>query len=198
MKNVLLLLAEGFEFYEASVFIDVIGWNLVDGDGSTKLFTCAIKKEINSSFNQRMIVDYTIDQIKSDDFDALAIPGGFAKFDFYKDAYDEKFLNIINLFHNQSKWIASICTGAMPIGMSGILNGKKGTTYNRNNGVRQETLRSYGVNVQNLPIVIEDKIITSWNPSTAVEVAFCLLERLTSKEQSDYIKDLMGFQSALH
>lgn len=32
MKKVLLLLAKGFESFEASVFIDVIGWNLVDGD----------------------------------------------------------------------------------------------------------------------------------------------------------------------
>jgi 4-methyl-5(b-hydroxyethyl)-thiazole monophosphate biosynthesis len=41
MKKVLLLLAEGFETYEASVFIDVIGWNLIIGDGSTKLFCIA-------------------------------------------------------------------------------------------------------------------------------------------------------------
>ena len=32
MKKVLLLLADGFETFEASVFIDVIGWNLVEGD----------------------------------------------------------------------------------------------------------------------------------------------------------------------
>ena len=34
MKKVLLLLADGFEIYEASVFIDVIGWNLVEGDNT--------------------------------------------------------------------------------------------------------------------------------------------------------------------
>ena len=34
MKKVLLLLANGFEIFEASVFIDVIGWNLVEGDCS--------------------------------------------------------------------------------------------------------------------------------------------------------------------
>ena len=46
MKKVLLLLADGFETFEASVFIDVIGWNLVEGDKSTELFTCGLKKEI--------------------------------------------------------------------------------------------------------------------------------------------------------
>ena len=50
MKKVLLLLAEGFEVFEASVFIDVFGWNLVEGDNSTQLFTCGLRKEINSSF----------------------------------------------------------------------------------------------------------------------------------------------------
>jgi len=42
MKKVLLFLAEGFETFEASVFIDVIGWNLFEGDGTTQLFTCGI------------------------------------------------------------------------------------------------------------------------------------------------------------
>jgi len=40
MKKVLMLLADGFETFEASVFIDVIGRNLVEGDKSTELFTC--------------------------------------------------------------------------------------------------------------------------------------------------------------
>ena len=42
MKKVLLLLANGFKTYEASVFIDVLGWNLVDGDGTTEVITCGI------------------------------------------------------------------------------------------------------------------------------------------------------------
>lgn len=197
MKKVLLLLAEGFEFYEASVFIDVMGWNLIDGDGSTKLYTCALEKEISSSFSQKMIVDFTIDQINVDDFDALAIPGGFMEFNFYRDAYNERFLNIIRQFHQQGKWIASVCTGALPVGKSGILNGRQGTTYNKNNGIRQETLSNFGVSVQNIPIVIDSKIITSWNPSTAMEVAFCLLENLTGTKQVDHIRDIMGFQSDL-
>ena len=63
MKQTLLLLAEGFEILEASAFIDVMGWNLIEGDKTTKLFSCGIKKEIQSSFNQVFIVDYTIDKI---------------------------------------------------------------------------------------------------------------------------------------
>jgi protein deglycase len=193
MKRVLLLLADGFEIFEASVFIDVIGWNLVEGDCSTELFTCGLKKEIKSSFNQRFIVDHLIKDIEIDSFDALAIPGGFEKYGYYYDAYDDKFLDLIRGFNSKNKIIASICVGALPIGKSGILKDKKGTTYNNAN--RLETLRGYGVNVINEPIVIDDNIITSWNPSTAVDVALLLLEQLTTKNNADKIRQLMGFDN---
>ena len=88
--------------------------------------------------------------------------------------------------------IASICVAALPVGKSGILKDKRGTTYNKT-VIRQETLRGFGVQVINEPIVIDYNIITSWNPSTAVDVALLLLELLTSKTNADYIRQIMGF-----
>ena len=192
MKKVLLLLADGFEIYEASTFIDVIGWNLLEGDKSTQLFTCALKKEIKSTFNQRFIVDFTVDEINIEDYAALAIPGGFEEYGFYKDAYHPDFLDVIKKFENQQKTIASICTGALPVAESNILQNRNGTTYNLN-PKRQNALRNKSVNVLNEPIVEDGNIITSWNPSTAMDVAFLLLEKLTSKENTNNIKKLMGF-----
>ena len=193
MKKILLLLAEGFEIYEASAFIDVLGWNLVDGDKSTKIVSCGIRKELMSTFNQKVITDIIVDDVCIQDFDAIAIPGGFDEYGFYNDAYDEKFLELIRAFDRNNKIIASICVGALPVGKSGVLKGRSGTTYNKKNGIRQEKLTEFGVNVINQPIVIDDNIITSWNPSTAMDVAFTLLEMLTSNEQCNYIKDIMGF-----
>ena len=103
-------------------------------------------------------------------------------------------LDIIRRFYNKDKIIASICVGALPIGKSKILEGKTATTYNMKNGIRQEELRKYGVNVINKSIVLDDNIITSWNPSTAIDVAFKLLELLTSIEKANYIKEIMGFK----
>lgn len=191
MKKVLLLLADGFEIFEASAFIDVIGWNLVEGDNTTELFTCGFKKEIKSSFNQRFIIDCLIDEIDVNTFDALAIPGGFEVYGFYNDAYDDRFLDVIRAFKAKNKIIASICVGALPLGKSGILKDKKGTVYNSQ--IRREALKGFGVNVIHQPIVFEDKVITSWGPSTAIDVALLLLENLTSKNNADKIRQLMGF-----
>src|SRR5215471_3584965 len=192
MKKVLLLLAEGFEMYEASVFIDVIGWNLTSGNGKTQLFTCGLKKQVRSTFNQTLVVDYLIDEVSPDEFDALAIPGGFEEYHFYDDAYNKRFAEIIDSFYQREKIIASICTGALPIAKSGILEGKKGTTYNQN-PIRQEALRNMGVDVVHEPIVSDHDIITSWSPATAMNVAFLLLEKLTDKENTRLIRNKMGF-----
>jgi len=193
MKKVLLFLAEGFETFEASVFIDVIGWNLIDGDGTTQLFTCGIQREVKTTFDQKFIADYVIDEIDVDSFDALAIPGGFKEFDFYREAYDERFLNLIREFNAKGKFIASICVGALPIAKSGALTGRKGTTYCLS-GTWLDVLRGFGVEAVNQPIVVDGNIITSWNPSTAVDVALLLLEFLTSKPNADYIRSIMGFK----
>ncbi len=195
MKKVLLLLADGFETIEASVFIDVMGWNLVEGDRSTELFSCGLRKEINSSFNQRFIVDYLIDEIEIADFDALAVPGGFEQYGFYEDAYHDRFLDLIRGFRANDKIIASVCVGALPLGKSGILNSKTGTTYK--NPVRREALKESGVDVINQPIVVDDHMITSWNPSTAVDVAFLLLELLTNKKNTGKVRALLGFDVEL-
>ena len=189
MKKVLLLLANGFEILEASAFIDVIGWNLKEGDQSTVLHTCALGKEIKSAFDQKFVVDHLVKEIDVNTFDALAIPGGFKDSDYYQDAYDPAFLNLIQQFNDQNKWIASVCVGALPVAKSGVLHNKNGTTY----ASYRNELESYGVNILDQPIVVDQHIITSSGPSTATEVAFMLLEKLTHKENTKKVRKLMGF-----
>ena len=57
----------------------------------------------------------------------------------------------------------------------------------------RKELVNYGVNLLDNPIVIDNNLITSNGPSTAVDVAFVLLEALTSKENTLKVRNLMGF-----
>ncbi|MGG4441704.1 DJ-1/PfpI family protein [Brevibacillus fortis] len=194
MKKVCLLLPNGFEAVEASVFTDVIGWNKEEGDGTTELVTVGTRKELKCTWNFTVIPEMVIDDANVNDFDALALPGGFEQAGFYEDAYREDVLAFIREFEKQGKVIASICVGALPLGKSGILQGRKATTYNLNNQLRQKQLAAMGANViPDQSIVIDNNIITSYNPSTAFDVAFTLLESLTSRENTDNVKRLMGF-----
>ncbi|MGC5326243.1 DJ-1/PfpI family protein [Brevibacillus sp. SYSU BS000544] len=194
MKRVCLLLPNGFEAVEASVFTDVIGWNLNLGDGSTELITVGTRNELKCTWNFTVIPEKVISDVTVDEFDALALPGGFETAGFYEDAFRPDVLEFIREFDRQGKVIASICVGALVVGKSGVLQGRNATTYNLGSGKRQKQLAEMGANViPDQSIVIDNNVITSYNPATAFDVAFTLLESLTSTENTNNVKRMMGF-----
>lgn len=192
MKTLLFVL-KGFETMEFSAFVDVMGWARNDYGYDVPVVTCGFQKEVTSTFNIPVLVDKTIDEINVNDYDALAIPGGFEEFGFYEEAYDERFLNLIREFDKQGKIIATICVAALPVGKSGVLMGRKATTYHLHDAYRQKQLKKFGIDVVNEPIVVDENIITSYCPETAAGVAFKLLEKLTSIEKMEIVKHAMGF-----
>ncbi|MGN6715297.1 DJ-1/PfpI family protein [Anaerocolumna jejuensis] len=191
--KVLLLLAKGFETMEFSVFIDIFGWAGNDFGCNITVETCGFTKQVISTFHVPVTVDKIIQEIRPEDYDALAIPGGFEEFGFYEEAYDEKFLKIIREFHEQKKPVASVCVAALALGKSGILKGRRATTYHLGGGRRQQQLKEFEAIVVNEPVVTDNTIITSYCPQTAPYVAFKLLELLTSKELTEAVKTAMGF-----
>jgi 4-methyl-5(b-hydroxyethyl)-thiazole monophosphate biosynthesis len=192
-KKVLVFLAKGFETMEFSAFIDVLGWARNDYGNNLFVDTCGFTDTVISTFNVPVIVDKTIGEINVDEYDALAMPGGFGEFGFYDEVYDERFLNLIREFNAKGKIIATICSGALPLGKSGILKNRKATTYHLQDARWQKKLSEFGVNVVNEPIVVDGNIITSYCPATAPDVAFELLKMLTSDEEMAVIKKAMGF-----
>jgi 4-methyl-5(b-hydroxyethyl)-thiazole monophosphate biosynthesis len=192
-KKVLLLLAQGFEEYEAGVFTDVIGWSRVFGTEPVDLITCGLRPELKCTWNLTVKPEMGFDKINVNDFDALAIPGGFENAGFYEDAYDERFLNLIQEFDKQGKIIASVCVAAMPIGKSGVLKGRNATTYDLLDGLRRKQLAEFGAVIQDESMVIDKNIITSTGPSSGLDVAFMLLEMLTNSENVAAVKKYMRF-----
>ena len=191
--KVLLFVPKGFEIYEFSALFDVLSWADKEFGYNTEVVTCGFQKQVKSTFGVPLTVDAVIDDIDLDEYDALAVPGGFEEYGFYEDVYSSSFLDIIRAFHNKNKIIASVCVGALPLGKSEVLAGKKATTYFLKDGYRQKELASFDVKVVNEPIVIDGNIITSNCPQTAINVAFKLLEMLTSNEKMERVKTAMGF-----
>ena len=189
----MLLLANGFEAVEASVFTDVLGWNKWEGDGSTEVVTVGLHTQLQCTWNFKVAPEKLLHEIDLAEFDALAIPGGFEEAGFYEDAFSEEFQTVVRHFHEQQKPIATICVASLILGHSGILHKRKATTYNHPTSKRLAQLESYGATIVNERIVQTDHIITSSNPGTAFDVAFRLLETLTSTTNTARVKDLMGF-----
>ena len=191
--KVLLFLAKGFETIEASAFIDIMGWARNDYHHNIKVVTCGFNKTVVSTFGIPVTVDKLIGDINTDDYDALAIPGGFEEFGFYEEAFSSGLSEIIKQFDRQNKPVATVCVGALALGYSGILKGKEATTYHLNGGIRQQQLAKYGALIVNQPVVKTGNIITSYCPQTAPDVAFTLLEILIGTEKTKAVKTAMGY-----
>lgn len=95
--RLLVFPAKGFETIEFSAFIDVMGWAKTDFDCDIETVICGLNSKVVGSF----LVDKTIEEVSADDYDALAIPGGFEEFGFYEEAYNEKLLDLIRQFNSQ-------------------------------------------------------------------------------------------------
>lgn len=189
----LLFCAKGFETMEFSVFIDVLGWARNDYGYEVEVDTCGFNKTVISTFNVPVIMDKTIEEVNVEEYDAIAIPGGFEEFGFYEEAYDERLLELIREFDRQGKTIATICVAALPLGKSGILKNRKATTYHLRDAYRQKQLAEFGVEVVNERIVIDGNVITSYCPETAADVAFELLKKLVGEEKMLIVKKAMGY-----
>ncbi len=191
--NVLLFCPKGFETMEFAPFVDVLGWAKDEMNVPVIVTTGGFTGTVTSTFGVRIRVDRLIDEIRAEDYDALAIPGGFEEYGYYEEAYDERLLQLIRDFDRLGKPIASVCVAALPIAKSGVLTGRSATTYHLGDGKRQRMLAELGAVVLDEPIVVDRNIITSYCPETAPGVAFELLEMMSSREVADRARYIMGF-----
>lgn len=193
MKKILLLLPQGFEFLEAAAFIDVFGWNQIAGDKTTALYCLGCQEKIDSSFNHSMNADLLLEEIDAVDFAALAIPGGFARFGYFRSAQNQAIVDLIRQFDRCGKPIAAICTAALLLAGSGILRGRKAITYGGEDGRWLRQLADYGAIIDQNNPCLDQNIITSSDPASAPRVALKLLAMLTDQENAEQIAKMMGY-----
>ncbi|MEH6346888.1 MAG: DJ-1/PfpI family protein [Bermanella sp.] len=196
MKKILMLVANGVEPMEMAAFTDVLGWASLVGSEEVMLIDAGFHKNIKTTFGLNLTLNNLVENINLNEFDALAIPGGFEPAGFYDDALSEPFLDVIRYFHNHDKNIASVCVSSLALGAAGVLEGKRATIYHQKNGIRKQQLEDNGAIFVDEALVCDDNKITSTGPGTAIEVAFNLLERLTSKSNAENVRHKMRIAPA--
>jgi 4-methyl-5(b-hydroxyethyl)-thiazole monophosphate biosynthesis len=191
MKRILLLLANGVEPLEMASITDVLGWANLVGDEKLEVVDVGLRSRIATTFGLSLSPSQLLQDVDLDSFDALAIPGGFEPAGFYEEALSEEFLAVIRHFAAANKVVASVCVSSICLGAAGVLKGKNATTYHQIGGKRKQQLVDTGAIFVDRPIVIDGNLITSTGPGTAIEVAFELLERVTSKANADTLRGVM-------
>lgn len=180
MKNILIILADGFEEVEALVPIDVlrrVNYNVV--------IAGLDKKEITSTHNIKILCDDILDNQKENMFDCVILPGGMPGTLNLKNS--ELVKNIILKHHKENKLIGAICAAPSILEGLGLLKDKKATSY-------PSFLNDENTNKLEDKVVKDENIITSRGAGTAFDFAYKILETLGGNVSA--LKDTMMFKES--
>ena len=197
MKKIAIFLFEGAELFEIASFTDVFGWNNIVGlkeYRDIKIETISYKESIKCTWGGELRAEKIITEDNVEDFfdyDVLIIPGGFGKANFFKDKNNKIFKKLIKYFFENNKIIVAICSAVINLLESTYIRGKKVTTYLLDNKRYFNQLKNYNVIPIEEEIVEDNNLFTCSGPGNALELSFRLLEKLTSNENVNIIKDNM-------
>ena len=197
MKKIAIFLFEGAELFEIASFTDVFGWNNVVGlkeFRDIKVETISYKESIKCTWGGELKVEKIITEDNVEDFfdyDVIVIPGGFGKANFFKDNDNEVFKKLIKYFSENNKIIVAICSAVINLLETTCIKEKKVTTYLLDNKRYFNQLKNYNIIPVEEEIVIDNNLFTCSGPGNALDLSFRVLEKLTSNENVNIIKDNM-------
>ena len=197
MKKIVLFLFEGAELFEIASFTDIFGWNNIVGlkeFRDIELEIISYKESVKCTWGGEIKVEKVITEENIEKFfnyDILVIPGGFGKANFFKEKNNEIFKKLIKYFSESNKIIVAICSAVINLLESGYIKNKKVTTYLLDNKRYFNQLRNYNIIPIEEEIMEDDNLLTCSGPGNALDLAFRLLEKMTSKENLKLIKENM-------
>ena len=116
-----------------------------------------------------IIPNASIDQVQSENFDFLVVPGGKSP---EKLRLNQKILRFVKDFDTQSKPIAAICHAGQVLASAGIV---KNRTLTCVAGIRDDMINA-GARYVDKTVVVDGNLITSRVPSDLPEFARAMME----------------------
>lgn len=173
MKDLIVLLAEGFEEVEALTVLDMARRaNLICDLVSTEKELLVL-----SSHNVKITADKLFEDIDPKDYKAVYIPGGIPGA--LNLSENKKVLNLIKDFYEDGKLVCAICAGPIALDKAGLLKDKSFTCFPG----FQENLSIK--NPKDLPICIDDNIVTAMGPGLAIAMGMKIVELLKNKAEME-------------
>jgi 4-methyl-5(b-hydroxyethyl)-thiazole monophosphate biosynthesis len=181
MASVLVPLASGFEELEAVALIDVMR------RGGIEVVTAYIEDEIHKDMvvgaNGIVIkADVSIKNVVVDDFDMMVLPGGWGGT--HALAQNDRVKELLREFKD-SKIVGAICAAPFALKEAGVLSERYTCYPSVENDIAQSGY------IPDESVVIDDNVMTSRGPGSAVCFGLAIVERLVGKESKDAIKEGM-------
>jgi len=167
MARVLVPIAEGCEELEAVTIIDLLRRANID------VITAGLKSgPVTCSRNTVLLPDTTLDEVMDSAFDMVVLPGGLPGSDHLNN--DPRILSLLKRTANNGKYTAAICAAPKVLARSGLLDGKKATSYP--GALNADALPTTEITSE--AVSMDGKVITSRGPGTAMDFALQLIETL--------------------
>lgn len=178
MKKVLVLLADGFEEIEALSVVDVLRRGNVD----CKM--CSIEGEyVRGTHDIIVKSDCNINEVNINDYDGVVLPGGLPGSDNLKA---DCVRDLVVKMNDEKKLIAAICAAPGTLEYFNLLNNKDCTSYP--GCIKKEDKVNYK---EDELVVVDENIITSRGPATALLFSLKVLEELGYINEMEEIKEGM-------
>ncbi len=181
MSKVAIILADGFEEIEAVSVIDILRRGEVD------VVSVGINKRVvKGAHGIEMKADMVIDDVDVAKFHMLVLPGGLPGSKTL--ASDTKVQNLIKEFNSHSKKIAAICAAPWALSTAKVLK-QRYTCYP---GFEERVDRAGYCDEKD--VVIDDNIITSKGPATAMKFAITLVNELKGADVANAVSSGLLFE----
>lgn len=173
--RVLMLATDGFEHDE----LFKPRQSLIDA-GVTVTLASIEKKPIqgvrhDTDPSETITPDLTLDEVDTDEFDALVLPGGVGNPD--KMRMEDRAIDIVAEFMEDDKIVAAICHAPWLLAEADVIEGRRVTGWP---SVRTD-LANAGADVVDEEVVVDGNLITSRKPNDIPAFTSALLEALEAE-----------------
>jgi len=175
MASVLVPLAQGCEELEAITVVD-----LLRRAGISVVTAGLDDKPVRASRGMVLVPDTTLDEALNQEYDMVVLPGGLPGAD-HLDG-DPRIHGLLKDMAARDRYTAAICAAPKVLASTGLLEGKKVTSF-------PGVLDAFdGLDYRTDSVVQDGKLITSRGPGTAMDFALTLIENLLGKDRRDEVE----------
>ena len=180
MPNILITISNGFEEIEAISIIDICR------RANIKVTIAGVEGlEISGAHGIKIISDEKIENVSSDDFDMIVLPGGLPNA--FTLAENKKVQSLLKEFKDKNKKIGAICAAPYALHKADVLN-ENFTCYPS----FEEKIKLDGYH-PNDSVVIDNDVITSRGPATAMNFALEIVKILCKEDIYTNVKNGLLF-----
>ncbi|MEX1081899.1 MAG: DJ-1 family glyoxalase III [Halofilum sp. (in: g-proteobacteria)] len=167
--RVLVPLADGCEELEAVTLIDLLR------RAEFTVVTAGLRAgPITASRGVVLWPDTSIDHLRDEPFDLIALPGGTAGA--ARLAAHDGLAELLRRQDTEGRWTGAVCAAPAVLAAHGLLAGRRATAF-------PGALEAHGVESTGRALEVDGRMVTSRGPGTAMDFALALIEQIAGCER---------------